>query len=91
MAKRILSMSRNMAQRVFKCAVSTTTTRCTALGAIIAATLAVCFVPPLGVAVLGTAFTAWWVAVAAIVFVGAVTGNAIGANRTVRKERASRP
>lgn len=83
-----LATSRALARRVWKYALSTTTRRWTTFGALVAAFLALYFVPPLGVAMLGTAFAGWWLAVFLAIAFGAVAGNAFGANRALKKERS---
>jgi hypothetical protein len=88
MTNRYLATSHALARRVCIYALSTTTRRWTTFGALAAAFLALYLVPPLGVAVLGTAFAGWWLVVFLAVLFGAVAGNAIGASRALKKERS---
>ncbi|TPK53800.1 MULTISPECIES: hypothetical protein [unclassified Mesorhizobium] len=53
--------------------------------------LAIILVPPMGLALMGTAFAVWWLGVGIVVIFGGLIGNVIGANRTnksLRKEKA---
>lgn len=76
---------RKAAQRYL---LSTPQRRWTTYGVLAAFALSCVLMPPMGLAVFGGAFAAWWLAVAVVTFIGALIGNRVGVHSELKAKQS---